>query len=282
MLATLAAEALTEALTAQHAGKRHNELTVATVGQGKMCNVTQEEKEQALQVSAGLRARLQGMLQAQIRQEVGMGRRGRLCPAKLYRLQIGNPLLFRKVEEKGGLNTAVHILMDVSGSMRGQAIIMARQACFALAKGMAEIKGLNVAVTAFPALESEDSVYPVMQHGARAVPYPNIDTYGSTPLAAALWWVVQAMLTLKENRKLILLLTDGQPDNLSTAEFAVKSAQKAGFEVYGIGIREPSITKLLPHTSRCIQALSELTPTVFSVLQSALLHNASKQGGSNL
>ncbi|MBR4741314.1 MAG: VWA domain-containing protein, partial [Desulfovibrio sp.] len=158
--------------------------------------------------------------------------------------------LFRKVEEKGGLNTAVHILMDVSGSMRGQSIIMARQACFALAKGMAGIKGLNVAVTAFPALESEDSVYPVMQHGARAVPYPNVDTYGSTPLAAALWWVVQAMLPLKENRKLILLLTDGQPDNMPTAEFAVKSAQKAGFEVYGIGIREPSITRLLPHTSR--------------------------------
>ena len=66
---------MAEALTAQHAGKGYNELS-AKVGQGKMCNVTQEEKEQALRVSAGLRVRLQALLQAKIKPEVGVGRRG--------------------------------------------------------------------------------------------------------------------------------------------------------------------------------------------------------------
>ncbi|MBB5144567.1 hypothetical protein HNQ38_002683 [Desulfovibrio intestinalis] len=48
-------------------------------------------------------------------------------------------------------------------------------------------------------------------------------------------------------------------------------AQKLGFEVYGLGIRDEHIAHLLPQTSRVINDLSDLAPVMFDMLQTALL-----------
>ena len=179
--------------------------------------------------------------------------------------------MFRKEEERPGLNTAVHILLDVSGSMSGVAINLARQACYAVAKALHGTKGINPAVTSFPAKTPADSVCPLMEHGAKLPPYMNIGAFGGTPLAPALWWVMQTMLPLKESRKLILILTDGDPDAIAPTVKALEAASRAGFEVYAIGIKSTAIARLLPQTSRCITTLAELAPAMFTLLQKALL-----------
>ena len=48
-------------------------------------------------------------------------------------------------------------------------------------------------------------------------------------------------------------------------------AQKLGFEVNGLGIRDGHIGLLLPQTSRVINDLSDLAPVMFDMLQAALL-----------
>ena len=35
-----------------------------------------------------------------------------------------------------------------------------------------------------------------------------------TPMAESLWWVMQQMCLLRENRKIILIITDGEPDSI--------------------------------------------------------------------
>ena len=266
-------EILADALHTERATSPMQRLIVAKVGGKNSCTISHEEKEEALRASIALRSRLQGVLQAQTRQHVGIGRKGKLHTANLYRLCIGNPRIFRTTEEKEGLNTAVHILLDVSGSMH-EKIVLARQACYAVAKSLNGIRGINPAVTAFPAFAVDDSVCPLMAHGTSIPPYLNIDTGGGTPLAPALWWVMQTMLPLREHRKLILVVTDGQPDLMAPTIRALEAAQKTGFEVYGIGIQDTSITHLLPKTSRCIHSLVELAPAMFTLLQTVLL-----QGG---
>ncbi|MBQ7606387.1 MAG: VWA domain-containing protein [Desulfovibrionaceae bacterium] len=82
---------------------------------------------------------------------------------------------------------------------------------------------------------------------------------------------MQQMLPLKEERKIILILTDGQPDSIPSVEKALDAAQKSGFEVFGIGILTNSIGQLLPRRSQNLHTLSELAPTVFRLLQNALL-----------
>ena len=269
-------ELLSAALTSQSPESAAEAVTVAVEGFRQTGALPEAQKLQALQASIALRTRLQGFLQAQTQKRCSIGRRGALHPGSLHRLQTGNPRIFRREAEQVGLNTAVHILLDVSGSMCGVPIALAKLACYAVAKALENIRGVNPAATAFPALASSSSVFPIMRHGQKAPGSFDISASGGTPLAAALWWVMQTMLSLKEQRKILLIITDGVPDNTHAARQALNIAQKLGFEVYGVGIRDDHIAQLLPQTSRVINDLPDLAPAMFSVLQDAFL-----QGGAS-
>lgn len=271
-------ERAAQTLTGHHDPGAKALLSVAVEGAATPYTASSSEKEEALRASIALRNRLQGLLQAHTRQGVSTGRRGRLETAKLHRLRIGNPRMFRKEEERAGLNTAVHILLDVSSSMRGKPIALARQTCFAVAKALYGIKGVNPAVTAFPAVWPYASVCPIMRHGTALPRYLDTDSHGGTPLAQALWWAMQTMLPLTEERKLILVVTDGAPDSPESSIKALDTARKTGFEVYGIGIRNGSIAHLLPKSSRVVWDLPELPPAMFDLLQGALLHGGQHDG----
>ena len=246
-------------------------LTVAVEGTRQAAPLPADQKLQALQASIALRTRLQGFLQAQTQRRCSIGRRGTLHPSSLHRLQVGNARVFQKESLQLGLNTAVHILLDVSGSMAGAPINLANRACFAVATALSHIRGVNPAVTAFPATTVTNSVFPIMRHGQAVSDMFDIRASGGTPLAGALWWVLQTMLPLKEQRKMILVITDGMPDNPLAANNAIGLAQKLGFEVYGLGIRDEHITHLLPHTSKVVNDLPDLVPAMFAMLQVALL-----------
>jgi len=264
-------ELLSTVLTLCQAESAFEGVTVAVEGVRPLGVLPEPQKLKALQASIALRTRLQGLLQARTQKRCRIGRRGALHPGSLHRLQTGNPRIFRREAEQTGLNTAVHILLDVSGSMSGAPIVLARQACFAVAKALENIKGVNPAVTAFPALASTSSVFPIMRHGQKVPDSFDINASGGTPLAAALWWIMQTMLFLREQRKIILIITDGVPDSTHAATHAVNVAQKLGFEVYGLGIRDEHIAHLLPQASRVINDLLDLAPTMFDMLQAALL-----------
>ena len=246
-------------------------LTVAVEGTRQAAPLPAEQKLQALQASIALRTRLQCFLQAQTQRRCSIGRRGTLHANSLHRLQVGNDRVFQKESVQLGLNTAVHILLDVSGSMAGAPMSLANRACFAVATALSHIRDVNPAVTAFPAVTETNSVFPIMRHGQAVPDIFDLRASGGTPLAGAVWWVLQTMLHLKERRKIILVITDGMPDNQLAANNAIGVAQELGFEVYGLGIRDEHITHLLPHTCRVVNDLSDLVPSMFAMLQAALL-----------
>ncbi|MGV6995956.1 cobaltochelatase CobT-related protein [Desulfovibrio sp. QI0430] len=258
-------------LTNNSAEAAGDALNVAVEGTRHAAALPAEQKLQALQASIALRTRFQGFLQAQTQRRCSIWRRGTLHANSLYRLQVGNARVFQKESVQLGLNTAVHILLDVSGSMAGAPINLANRACYAVATALSHIRGVNPAVTAFPAATATNSVFPIMRHGQAVPDMFDIRASGGTPLAGALWWVLQTMLPLKEQRKMILVITDGMPDNQLAANNALGVAQKLGFEVYGIGIRDEHIIHLLPHTSRMVNDLPDLVPAMFAMLQAALL-----------
>ena len=246
-------------------------LTVAVEGTRQAAPLSAEQKQQALQASIALSTRLQGFLQAHTQRRCSIGRRGTLHANSLHRLQVGNARVFQKESMQLGLNTAVHILLDVSGSMAGAPMSLANRACFAVATALSHIRDVNPAVTAFPAVTETNSVFPIMRHGQAVPDIFDLRASGGTPLAGAVWWVLQTMLHLKERRKIILVITDGMPDNQLAANNAIGVAQELGFEVYGLGIRDEHITHLLPHTCRVVNDLSDLVPSMFAMLQAALL-----------
>lgn len=263
---------LAENLSQNFCSQEYMATTIGEIGKCSVAPMFDFEKKKALTMSTALRARMQGLLQSYVRQDCAIGRRGRLHPHSLYRTSIHNPKIFCREGIKKGLNTAVHILLDASGSMEGVPISMARQACFALGKVLGEMNGVNPAITVFPAnLENRNSLYPLLRHGQKLTDVTVQTGQGTTPLAPTLWWAMREMLFLKENRKIIFIITDGRPDCYKTTKDAIAKAEQLGFELYGIGIKDNSIEEILPKTSEVIMSLEELVPSVFVMLQKALL-----------
>lgn len=272
-------EVLEESLVRETPSNLEHGLTVARLGRKTMKAIPDADLATIQKAVRALRTRLHCLLQAKVLSRSRIGRHGRLDPRQLHRLAVADACVFRRNGEKQGIDTAVHLLVDCSGSMRKR-IKLTTQACYAVASALDSIQGINVGVTAFPAGTPTDggngnaagpTVCPVIAHGERVHTKFAMSAAGCTPLGEALWWVLQQMLPLKESRKLILILTDGDPDYVANALEAIKASQSLGFEVYGLGIDVDAITKMIPNHSCIIHTLSELAPAMFGMLQGALV-----------
>lgn len=252
-----------------------DKVSVAVVGNRYFKALNSANPSELMKSTTALKTRLQSMLQSVLMKRSHIFRRGRLDTRQLHKVVVSDPRLFVKLEERQGFNTAVHIMIDCSGSMRRR-MELTTQACYALAKALDSIKGINVGVTAFPAdrpvingHENPDvtAVYPVVRHGERIHSRFHTKVSGCTPMGESIWWVLQQMLPLAESRKIILILTDGDPDYLKNTIEAIKQGRKLGFEFYGIGINTCSIKSILPHSSCNIHKLSELAPAMFGIMK---------------
>ena len=244
-----------------------------------------DELNDSRQATTALRTRLQALMQSIRSVRNHSAYTGALNIRRLHSLATGNAKVFLRKGEKAGVNTAVHILLDASGSMNGKPIALAVKACFAVASALQAIPGVSVGVTAFPGNPVPDSpeqqghwqtVAPVLLHGQKLHTRFTMKTGGSTPMDAALWWVLQQLHSMTEPRKIVVLISDGEPDDLKLTQTAIRAVKDAGMEVYGIGIHTISIQTLLPGKgSRVINDIAELAPSMFTILHDALIH---KQG----
>ena len=173
-----------------------------------------------------------------------------------------------KTESVTGIDTAVHILLDISGSMTSR-IELACAACYSVALALTAIPGISVGVSAFPADYADDinaTVYPFVRHGKRVVNSFGVEAHGSTPLTEAMWWVLGMLSTRPEHRKVVLVVTDGYPDDPETAQETITAAQRMGMDVLGIGIDAPAIISMIPGSEN-ITDIRELAPAMFRLLQ---------------
>ncbi|BDQ36821.1 hypothetical protein SYK_11810 [Pseudodesulfovibrio nedwellii] len=254
-------------------------LRVAQLGTKATKPIPSEDAAIARKASTALRTQLQGLLQSSVLTRSKVGRHGRLDSRQLHRLSVADARVFKRAGQQVGINTAVHILLDCSGSMRRR-IKLTTQVCHAVATALNAIDGINVGVTAFPAGTSVDggnennngpTVCSLLGHGERVHSNFAISATGCTPLGESLWWTLQQVVPLSESRKIVLILTDGDPDSFNVAFNAIEEGKRFGVEIYGLGIMSEAITKLLPNHSRTINDLPELAPAMFEMLRSALL-----------
>ena len=119
--------------------------------------------------SAKLTARLQGLVQAHSLTRQRTSRRGRtLSSTHLHRVGVGDSRVFAHKEARQAPNTALHLLVDLSGSMAGGRDRVALEAAMALALALEPMEGVTQAVTAFPGLGGEDGrVTGILVHGER-------------------------------------------------------------------------------------------------------------------
>ena len=260
-------------LEAHAAGESGRKVEMAVEGSCEVHLLPDQDREKAVRMATALKARMLGLLQAHTLRHAISGRQGKLETGKLYRLSTGSPRVFQKRARVHKLDTAVHILLDSSGSMHGESIKLAVQACYAVGKALEHLSGISLGITSFPAYrDGKIGVFPLVRHGQKTTDRMQMQAHGGTPLAEALWWVMRQMLILRETRKVVLILTDGVPDDVTQCLQALEALRKTGVEVYGIGMKFDCISSLLPDTSsKVISRFEELSPALFEVLQHALL-----------
>ena len=225
--------------------------------------------------TALLRRRLGVLVQAQRDEDAWRARRGRrLDPASLYRPSAGQPVRFVRRAARDAPETAVGLLLDRSSSMRG-AMALASQAVLATALALNELSGVACWVAAFPGAAS-DQVVPLVGFAERARRVAgrfDLAAVGGTPLATALWRAGYELSQRPEPRRLLVVATDGEPDDVGAAQQIIGRCRAGGIEVIGLGLGQHLAAVQAVFGARdatAITALAELAPALFALLERRL------------
>ncbi|MGR5093494.1 VWA domain-containing protein [Vibrio maritimus] len=229
--------------------------------------------------SAQIRARLRGMVQSSQDNRNHAKRHGlRVATHRLAASQAGESRLFIQRQPRIAPNAAVHLLVDISGSM-GKPIgegnrkyfHVANEAALALAMALEGIPGVVPAVSYFPGINQEVSIalLPKQSVRHRAACFDQ-KPRGCTPMAQAMWFAANSLLAQKQKRKLMIVLTDGDPDDWAATHDIVDRCRRSGFELLGIGIQTRSVEKFFPQ-SIVINDVKDLKSELFEVTQQLLV-----------
>lgn len=229
--------------------------------------------------SAQIRARLRGMVQSSQDNRNHAKRHGlRVATHRLAALQAGESRLFIQRQPRIAPNAAVHLLVDISGSM-GKPIgegnrkyfHVANEAALALAMALEGIPGVVPAVSYFPGIHQEVSIalLPKQSVRHRAACFDQ-KPRGCTPMAQAMWFAANSLLAQKQKRKLMIVLTDGDPDDWAATHDIVDRCRRSSFELLGIGIQTRSVEKFFPQ-SIVINDVKDLKRELFEVTQQLLI-----------
>lgn len=229
--------------------------------------------------SAQIRARLRGMVQSSQDNRNHAKRHGlRVATHRLATSQAGESRLFIQRQPRIAPNAAVHLLVDISGSM-GKPIgegnrkyfHVANEAALALAMALEGIPGVVPAVSYFPGIHQEVSIalLPKQSVRHRAACFDQ-KPRGCTPMAQAMWFAANSLLAQKQKRKLMIVLTDGDPDDWAATHDIVDRCRRSGFELLGIGIQTRSVEKFFPR-SIVINDVKDLKRELFEVTQQLLI-----------
>lgn len=225
---------------------------------------------EAISASSKMRAKLMGLLQSIKRQPKSYGLSGKkLASGRLVKLATGDPRIFRKKIEVVEANTAVILLLDLSGSMSSKYEI-ANAAAFALHTTLFGLKGIAVCSVEFSGKDNEPEVNVLVDFG-RKPQSENFNHYpfDGTPTHNAIWAGRAMLLQRPEPRKIMLILTDGCPDKVSQTKAATQRTMKDGIEIAAIGIMDKSVRRFWGN-HKIIESIQELPAALFGIMEGLL------------
>ena len=258
-------------------------MSAITTTPGMDAVVTTDEDRQAAKdllwkvqsESTRLAAQLTGLVQAKTLTRDRTGKRGtRIDGKRLHRIALDDGRLFKRRAESITINATIHISLDISSSMAVR-MPLAREAVLALVYALKQINGVTVSASAYPGAR-EDRVFPIVTGKESTQKVAEIlaalDSHDSTPMATGLWHAVHQICQAKEERRLILMITDGAPDceHHDAVIDLVKRCGHSGIDVLGLGINTQLPEKLFPK-SLMIEQLGELKNGLFSLTRDWLL-----------
>lgn len=253
---------------------------------------------------------LERLLLAKKRQRFEPGRRsGRLHSANLHRLQSNDPRVFRKKFVDRLKNTAVFILVDMSGSMHGGKMTTAGYTSYALASMLQRVD-IPTEVMTFTTKGAPSDYQRERAESERrlGIKYSQKDVCDHKTLKSFnermnvnvvnrfahvsankghMWencdpesvkTAAEILSLRQEERKVLMVLSDGHPafpGDVSAAEHELKRIVKEvdsynDFEVVGVGIEDASVSRFYPKNI-VLNNVSDLPSAVIGEMKHILL-----------
>jgi len=205
---------------------------------------------------------------------------GRFDTKRLVSAYQGNPNVFKMREEVEELDTAVSILVDMSGSMHGKRTLLAQQSCIALAESVHKV-GCALEIRGFTNRSSflDRSHYRITGKYSRTDPMDifvfktfaeklmqakrslgNLasvqqDYGGQNSDACAVLSSIKSILKRKESKQILMVLSDGYPAHSTDYGYkhinqnlrdVVQYGMNKGIDVIGIGIQSEAVKQFYP------------------------------------
>jgi len=208
-----------------------------------------------------------------------------LAANRLARIAVGDARVFRRREDAEGVSTAVGLLIDVSGSMDnampgwsvdGQSSMkhMAISTGYAMGRLLDRFGArwaLGVFATRFSLIKSLSESTPQCRF------YREGKVGGGTSTAEAIIGILPRLGLAEERKKLLILVTDGEPNNEANAIAAIRECYRYDVQVLmlligGMGTRFQATLKRegLPF-GRCSNAAAFREAVATAIAQAALL-----------
>ena len=162
----------------------------------------------------------------------------RVDAQRLWRLPaLGDARVFRKATPRTGVSASIEVLLDRSKSME-LVIQLACRITLALAEGFKRVPGTKTAIDLFPGTGSRPmNLLPFGGQISRARDQvSSIKATGSTPLAQAVAGIMPTLLQQKTERKILLIFSDGRPNDVKDAMAAINRCIAQGNEVLAIAL----------------------------------------------
>lgn len=219
-----------------------------------------------------LKLKLHTMLQSQtLSSSLRSDRGARFSSRHLHEVAIGGKV-FEKRTEGIDIDLVASFLIDISGSMtHDNKLKIAALSGYATAEALASVHGVTTAVAVFPTANGVDYISPFgVKPISNAENFNMLTHYGDTPLSDAMARVSIDLLQQAKERKILFVITDGEPNYNDQSAAVIEAAANAGIEIMGVGI---GVTLDHLFTTWCsIDSVEDLPGAMFGMLNNKLAH----------
>jgi cobalamin biosynthesis protein CobT len=191
---------------------------------------------------------------------------GQVAVNRFWRLnKLGDTKVFRVKAKRNGVDAAVKVLLDRSGSME-DVLQTAAEATLAFSLAMQRVGNVSTSVAMFPALGAiTESLQTFGQPAQQAVRRcADLVATGGTPLGAAVACELPDLLRQRKEKHVLVVITDDGPDDPELLAKALAEADENDVEVIGVGIG-CSIRAFIPNSTSisCIEQLPDAMEALF-------------------
>ena len=195
--------------------------------------------------------------------------------SRIWQGRLGGSIFVRE-DEGIDINAAVSIVIDRSGSMSG---IIGHAAQAAVATMLAfDVPGMKTQVSVFPWLNGGEEGVAIIKHwnespsqlASRAA---SLTTDGGTPMAEAILFAASDVVRREETLKIVLVVTDGDPNDRAATKYIIDRARADGITVGGLGIGIDPSPVFESRYAASINNIGELSASMVRLVKAAFEDN---------